>query len=376
MPEESLNIAFLGYFSVLPDPRQERKVQYPLLEILLLVLCAVISGAESWVDIADYGNSKLDFLRRFAPFSNGIPSHDTLGEVFAKLSPKAFQDCFVSWVQSLREALPREIIALDGKTLRRSFDKASGQSAIHLVSAWASTQEMVLAQQMVDSKSNEITAIPKLLEMLTLKGAIVTIDAMGCQREIAKAIVKRKADYVLALKGNQAGLFEDARDFLEHQLEQGFRHSSVDRFETLEKGHGRIERRRYYSTRDVEWLKRAHNWPHLKSIALVEASRTVNGQTSREKRIYLSSLPQDAQLLAQAIRGHWGIENKLHWVLDVVFREDECRVRKDHSPRNFSMIRQISLNLIRKAPGKRSLRRKRKLAGWEDPYLVQVLQSA
>lgn len=371
MLEGRIRIGFLEHFEDLPDPRQSWKVLYPLNEILLLALCAVISGAENWKDIATYGSGKLVFLRQFSPFANGAPSEDTLGEVFANLNPKAFQECFVSWVESLRSTLEKEVVAIDGKALRRSFDKSAGKGPLQMVSAWASSQEMVLAQEQVDSKSNEITAIPGLLDLLVLQGAIVTMDAMGCQKEIAQAILKHKADYVLALKGNQGTLHADVEAFFTHQLKQGFRHSTVDCHETLEKGHGRIERRKYYSTADVGWL----DWPGLNSIALVEAYRSENGRTSVERRFYLSSLPRDARLVAQAIREHWGIENKLHWVLDVVFREDECRIRKDHSPRNFGIIRQIALNLIRKAKGKLSVRTTRKLAGWEDHKLLQILRS-
>jgi predicted transposase YbfD/YdcC len=269
------------------------------------------------------------------------------------------------------------VIALDGKSLRRSFDKMAGQNPLQVVSAWACQQEIVLGQEAVDCKSNEITAVPKLLDLLVLKGAIVTLDAMGCQKEIAQAIVKQKADYVLALKGNQGILSDDVSQFFEQQLRENFRHSSVERHLTLEKGHGRLERRHYYSTSDVAWLKEAHpEWENLKSIGLVVSERTVNGKTSTEKRYYISSLPQDAKLLAKAVRFHWGIENKLHWVLDVVFREDDCRIRKDYAPRNFSIIRQIVLNLLRKAKGKNSVRITRKLAGWDDQHLLQILTPA
>lgn len=377
MIESPQPVDFVAHFSQLIDIRQSEKVFYPLAEILLLCLCAVIGGGDEIEDIVIYGNSKLDFLRQFSPFTHGIPSHNTIGRVLANLNPKAFHACFVEWVQALQQPLEGKLIAIDGKQLRHSFDKASKQSPLHLVSAWASEQQMVLGQEAVADKSNEITAIPRLLQLLVIKGAIVTIDAMGCQKEIAKAIIEAKGDYVLALKENQKTLEEDVAQFFEQQLKESFRHSTVDRHQTLEKGHGRIERRTYYSTNDVEWLKQYHgHWVQLNSIVLVESQRTEQGETTTEKRYYISSLPQDALLAARAVRGHWGIENQLHWVLDVVFREDACRVRKDHAPRNFSTIRQMGLCLIRKVKGKLSIRGTRKLAGWDDQTMVKILRPA
>jgi predicted transposase YbfD/YdcC len=369
--------SFLKHFEDLSDPRQLWKVSYPLEEILILSLCAVVSGADTFKDIALYGRQKLEFLCRFSPFINGVPSEDVLGDLFANLNPRVFQACFVNWVNSFQSSLTQEIVAIDGKSLRHSFDKPAEQNPLHVVSAWASRMEIVLAQEAVDCKSNEITAVPKLLDLLVLKGAIVTLDAMGCQKDIAQAIVRQKADYVLALKGNQGTLSDDVRLFFEQQLHENFRHSSVERHSTLEKGHGRIEKRCYYSTGDIQWLKERHpEWKNLKSVGMVVSERKLNGNVSVEKRYFISSLPQDAKLLAKAIRLHWGIENQLHWVLDVVFREDDCRVRKDYAPRNFSIIRQISLNLIRKRKGRNSIRSTRKLAGWDDQHLLQLLSPA
>lgn len=364
----TIRIAFLAHFEALKDPRQLVKVVYPLNEILLLTLCAVLSGEETWLDIAEYGEEKLDFLRTLLPFERGTPSHDTLGEVFTNLDPKAFRECFVAWVSSLQQEC-REIVAIDGKTLRGSFD--GEQKAIHMVSAWACGQRLVLGQEKVDDKSNEITAIPKLLDLLVLKGAIVTLDAMGCQREIAQKILDKKADYVLALKGNQGALYQDVTEFLDGAE---FSRSRQDYYENVEKGHGRIEVRRCWSTDDVDWLRKRHQWPGLRSIIRIESTRTVKGKPpSTEHRYYLASLPMDATEVAKAIRSHWEVENSLHWVLDVVFKDDDCRIRKDYSPQNFHVVKQMALNLVRKLPGKQSLRLKRKIAGWNNRKLLDIL---
>lgn len=374
MSETLVSIKFLEHFESLDDPRQPWKVLYPLSEILLLCLCAVISGAEGWKDIAEYGHCKLSFLPQFSDFNRGTPSEDTLSEVFSKLNPRVFQECFAQWTQSLRKHVSQQMIAIDGKTSRHSFDTAIGQSPLQMVSAWASHQEVVMAQEAVAGKSNEIKAIPHLLDMLVLKGAIVSIDAMGCQKTIAQDIIQRKADYVLALKANHKELLEDVEHFFEQQRKEHFRHSQVDQYQSIGKEHGRIETRQYWSCGDVNWIGQQHpGWTSLKSIIMVESQRHLNGKTSTEKRYYLSSLTQDAQLAAQAIRGHWGIENKLHWVLDVVFREDDSRIRKNHAPRNFSVIRQIALNLIRQKKGKQSVRGFRKIAGWVEQTLLETL---
>lgn len=370
--ETAVTIVFLENFQALEDPRQLIKVLYPLREILLLSLCAVISGAETFVDIVDYGNNKLDFLRQLMPFERGIPSPDTVGAVFSSLDAKVFQECFVQWVSGLQRMLP-EVIAIDGKTLRGSGDVS--HNPIHMVSAWACHQRLVLGQEKVDAKSNEITAIPKLLELLVLKGAIVTLDAMGCQRSIAEKILEKQADYVLALKGNQGTLAEDVREFFRHQKSEQFRHSRVDTYECTEESHGRLEVRRCYSTDDVAWLVERHAWPGLRSIAVIESERTNNGKTQTETRLYLSSLPMDASKAAEAIRSHWQVENCLHWVLDVIFFDDRCRVRKDNAPHIFHGIKQMALNLLKQVPGKKSMRLKRKSAGWNDQFLLETLQA-
>jgi predicted transposase YbfD/YdcC len=376
MIEGPQGVDFLTHFSKLPDSREFWKVQHPLAEILLLCLCAVISGADGIKDIATYGKTKLDFLRQFSPFTHGSPSESTIGRLLANLNPKAFQSCFIEWVQGFQKSLQGVVVNLDGKQLRHSFDTANAQSPLHLISAWVGEHDIVLGQEAVKEKSNEITAIPELLKLLEIKGAIITIDAMGCQKKIAKTITDQKADYVLALKENQKTLENDVVEFFQQQLKESFRHSHVDRHQTLDKGHGRIERRTYYSTSDVDWLKQYHgDWSKLNSIGMVESQRTEKGETSTERRYYISSLPEDAKLLAKAVRGHWGIENTLHWILDMVFREDECRVRKDHAPRNLGTIRHMGLNLIRKVKDKCSVRTMRKLAGWDEQTLMKILCS-
>jgi predicted transposase YbfD/YdcC len=365
-------VDFLESFESLGDPRQRGKVLYPLDEVLLLVLLGVIAGCESWVEIARYGEKKLALLRRFRPFKDGTPSHDQLGDIFAVLDAEQFQTCFVAWVAGLT-GLDAGIIAIDGKTLRRSYQEGGAKAPIHMVSAWSAGQSMVLGQVKVADKSNEITAIPKLLDMLTIKGALVTIDAMGCQREIAANIVEKEADYVLALKGNQGNLRDDVEEFFTEQKANQYADCKPSRHQTLEKSHGRIETRTVTVVGDIDWLKERHAWTGLASIVMVECCREVAGKSQRESRFYITSLPASAERIGLAIRGHWGIENGLHWVMDMVFRDDECRIRKDNAPANFATIKHMASNLLRQAPGKDSLRVKRKVAAWDDDYLATII---
>jgi len=369
---EGGGLDFLEYFSGLEDPRQAAKVVYPLDEILLLTLCAVVSGAEGWVGVALFGERKLDFLRRLLPFSDGTPSHDQLGLVFAALDREAFQRCFVAWTSVLAAAVSG-VVAVDGKTLRRSFDRAGGKGPIHLISAWSSAQRLVLGQRVVDDKSNEITAIPQLLELLSLEGAIVTIDAMGCQKEIAAGIVDKKAGYVLGFKGNQGSLRDDVALLFEEQAERDFADLAVSHHRTVDADHGRLEPRHIVASEDIDWLRKRHLWKGLRSIVMVSAERQTATGTSNETRLFISSLPADAQRLAEAIRAHWGIENGLHWVMDMVFRDDECRIRKKNTPANFSTIKHMATNLLRKAPGKHSLKSKRHIAAWDNQFLYEVI---
>jgi predicted transposase YbfD/YdcC len=365
-------VVFLSYFKDLQDPRQQGKVAYPLDEILLLCLLAVLAGAETFVDIALFGSKKLGLLRRLRPFAQGTPAHDHLGDILAVLNAEQFQHCFVAWVAALTGA-PDGVIAIDGKTVRRSHHKSSGTAAIHMVSAFAARQRLVLGQVKVAGKSNEIVAIPKLLDMLAIDGAIVTIDAMGCQRDIAQKIIDKKADYVLALKGNQGSLREDVEVFAAEQKAAGFKDTVISRDETIDGDHGRIETRTTTVIHDIAWLQERHEWPALKAIVMVESTREVGDKIEHETRFYITSLVLLAHLLGPIVRSHWAIENSLHWVMDMVFRDDECRVRTDHAPANFTTIKHMAHNLIRKAPGKHSLRLRRKAAAWDDDFLASLI---
>lgn len=365
-------VVFLDYFKDLPDPRQRGKVLYPLDEVLLLCLLAVLAGSEAITDIARFGEKKLDLLRRFRPFRDGTPAHDHLGDILATLDAEKFQHCFVAWVASLTGA-PTDVIAIDGKTSRRSYQKKGAKEPIHMVSAFAARQRLVLGQVKVAEKSNEIVAIPKLLDMMSIEGAIVTIDAMGCQRTVAEKIVNKKADYVLALKGNQGTLREDVEVFVTEQKANDFTDTKVSRHQTIDGDHGRIETRTYTAIHDVAWLQERHNWPGLKGVVMVESTREIGDKTERETRFYITSLVWLAQAIGPVIRSHWAVENSLHWVMDMVFRDDECRVRTDHAPANFTTIKHLAHNLLRKTPGKDSLRLKRKVAAWDDDFLASVV---
>jgi len=365
-------VVFLDYFNDLADPRQAGKVIYPLPEVLLLCLLAVLAGAETFVDIARFGQKKLALLRRFRPFRHGTPAHDHLGDILSVLDAEQFQRCFVNWVAALTGA-PKKVIAIDGKTLRRSGAKKDAQAAIHMVSAFATRQRLALGQVKVAEKSNEIVAIPKLLDLLAIEGAIVTIDAIGCQREIARQILEKKADYVLALKGNQGTLRADVELFAAEQKAKGFKDATVSRHETVDGDHGRIETRTYTAIHEVDWLQERHQWPGLKGVVMVESTREIADKIERETRFYITSLAWLANQLGPVIRSHWAIENSLHWVMDMVFRDDECRVRTDHAPANFTTLKHMAHNLVRKAPGKDSLRLRRKTAAWDDDFLASLL---
>lgn len=362
--------AFLDHFKGLSDHRQAGKVAYPLDEILLLSLLAVLAGAEGFTDIARFGEKKLALLRRFRPFANGTPSHDHLGDIFATLDAPAFRRCFVAWTAALTKT-PADLIAIDGKTSRRSAKK--GKDAIHMVSAFAARQRLVLAQTKVAEKSNEIVAIPALLDMLSIEGAIVTIDAMGCQRDIAQKIIDKKADYILALKGNQGTLREDVELFANEQKATGFSDTTASRDETIDADHGRIETRRVTVVHDVAWLQERHAWPGLQGVVIVDSGREIGGREERETRYYLTSSAGPAKQLGPMVRDHWGVENGLHWVMDMTFRDDECRIRTEHAPENFVTIKHMAANIARKAPGRDSLRLRLKTAAWDDDYLAKLI---
>lgn len=366
------SVVFLEHFRDLPDPRQRGKVIYPLEEVLLLCLLAVLAGAETIVDIARFGQKKLTLLRRFRAFGNGTPAHDHLGDILATLEAEPFQRCFVAWVATLT-GVPAEVIAIDGKTLRRSYQKKGAAAPIHMISAFATRQRLVLGQVRVAEKSNEIVAIPRLLDMLAIEGAIVTIDAMGCQREIAQKILDRKADYALALKGNQGTLREDVELFAAEQKANGFKDTRISRHETVDGDHGRIETRTYTAIHDVAWLNERHDWPGLQSVVMVESRREIGDKIERETRFYITSLVWLAHQIGPVIRSHWAVENSLHWVMDMVFRDDECRVRTNHAPANFTTIKHMAHNLLRRPASKDSFRLRRKVAGWDDEFLASLL---
>lgn len=367
-------LSLADHFDCIEDPRIERTKEHLLLDILTIAILAVICGADGWVGMETYGKAKYQWLKTFLALPNGIPSHDTFARVFARLDPEQLQGCFLNWVRSVSRLTEGEVIAIDGKTVRRSYDEGKAKGAIHMVSAWASQNRLVLAQRKVDDKSNEITAIPELLKVLDLNGCIVSIEAMGTQKAIAQQITVQGGDYVLALKGNQGNLFEDVQQLFQWAHLQGFRDIEHDFYETLNAGHGRIEKRRCWTLGQVEGLIDAEQWAQLASITMVESLRQCEGKTSREVRYYISSLPPDAQRLAASIRTHWSIENPLHWVLDVAFQEDECRIRNGHAPENFAILRHLAVSALnQESTAKVGIKNKRLRAGWDNDYLLKVL---
>ena len=367
---------FIAYFSIIPDPRVERTKKHRLIDILFIAVCTMICGGEDFTDMELFGQAKEEWLRTLLELPHGIPSHDTFGRVFSLLDPQAFGECFLRWGAALHEATKGEVIALDGKTLRHSFDNATGQSALHLVSAWASENGITLGQLKVDGKSNEITALPALLKMLEVKGCVVTMDAMGCQKDLARQIVQQGGDYVLCLKGNQGSLHEETKYFFEEAKKMKFHDVPCRYHETVEKDHGRIEIRRCWMVEEtaIEWLGREDQRPGLASIAAVEAQRRIGKKKTKETRYFISSLKGNVEQLAGAARKHWGIENSLHWVLDVIMNEDQSRIRKDHAPENMALMRRLALNLIKKTkPRKASVRGSIKKAGWDNSFLEAIL---
>jgi predicted transposase YbfD/YdcC len=366
----------LDHFSALEDSRQQAKVLHPLPEIILLLLCGTLAGADDFVEIALWGGEHLAFLRRFLPYRHGIPSHDTLGEVVAALDPELFKGCFTRWVEGLREAEP-DLVAVDGKTSRRTHARGKGRDPLHLVSAWASRQRLVLGQEAVAGKSNEIAAIPPLLERLALEGALVTIDAIGTQSAIAETILRRGGDYLLALKANRPATFEDVEAFFADPPP-----GSLDTFETTDGGHGRIEVRRHAVCHEVARLLSDRRYPGevafpgLAMLGMVESETERGGKLERERRYHLGSTPLDAAAFARAVRGHRGIENRLHWVLDVVFKDDLARLRTGHGPANMAVVKHMAMNLLRDAKPAVSLKNRRKRAGWNTAYLESLIRQA
>ena len=361
------------HFASLTDPRR-RRVTYPLINIVVIAVCAVICGADDFVAIADYGRKKRKWFARFLDLKEGIPSHDRFNAVLAAIKPAEFEQCLLSWITALHDITGGQVIAIDGKTLRRSFDTASGKAAIHMVSAWATANHISLGQVVVDAKSNEITAIPKLLEILDLSGALVTIDAMGCQTEIARNILAGGADYVLAAKENQPTLYWGLVNRFNAYLENDFAGVKVRFYQTEEKGHGREETRYYYICPVPDDLPDRARWLGLKAIGIVISTTMRDGKECNAVRYYILSKYLSARRFAKAVRSHWGIENRLHWQLDVTFQEDQCRIRKGHADANFSILRRTALALLKnESTHKVGIKNKRLAAGWDEAYLEQVL---
>ena len=380
----SLKLSLIAHFQDLPDPRVNRTKAHDLIDVLVIAICALLCGAESFDDMEDFGTAKEAWFKTFLTLRNGIPSHDTINRVFAALDPRAFLDCFLRWTQSLRQAVHQEVVALDGKALRRALNKK--QSVKYIVSAWAEGNGLVLGQLKVADKSNEITALPELLRVLELSGCIVTVDAMGTQKKIAKEIIEADADYVLALKGNHETVHEEVKTFLDAAVAEraqprpaGAKLSAaaahLATHETVEKDHGRIETRRYYQSADLDWFADRKKWAGLQSVGMVEAIReVVGGEQTTERRYYLMSLPSGVETFARAARSHWGVENKLHWVLDVQMREDLSRARAGHAAENLATLRRLALNLLRRDKTKRrGIHGKQLNAGWDQAYLLRLL---
>ena len=364
--------AIFDGFNTLNDPRMDRNKLHLLHEMVVVALCAAICGAEGWADVERFGNTKLKWFRRFLKLENGIASHDTFGRVFARLDTKEFLCCLQAWVQHFQSALREQGIAIDGKTMRRSFDRATGQSALHVVSAWATDLRVCLGQVAVDDKSNEITAVPRLLELLELTGAVVTLDAMHCQKETAAAIRSQEADYLLTVKANQPTLFQELLDQFIEYGEQNYQVRGLRRHTTTERNRGRDERREYFVAPAPSHLK--ETWQDIQTIGMVYRYRKENDTVHEETMFFISSLPPRVRKLAKHLRGHWGIENSLHWVLDVTFREDDSRIRKGSGPEIASMFRKLALNILqRDTTLKSSIRGKRLQAGWNNEVLEAIL---
>jgi predicted transposase YbfD/YdcC len=377
MQENELN-GLMDAFNDLPDPRSERNQDHPLMSILFIAICAAISGANNWVEIEAYGKAKQTWLETLIALPHGIPSHDTFGRVFRWMNPQAFQERFLGWVRQVRSVTTGAVVAMDGKQMRGSKDGSCGKDGLYMVSAWAVEQGIVLGQRKVDEKSNEITALPELLEVLDLEGCIVTIDAMGCQTDIAEKIVKQGANYMLAVKGNQDTLSEDIHDLFagfEHDHWQAVLH---DYSKTVNKDHGRLEIRECWVVSQPEYLtylRRYLDWKDLHSLVKVVSQRRLNGKTTIKTRYFISSLTPTAQQALAACRDHWQIENDLHWVLDVAFAQDHNRVHKDHAPENLAVLQHIALNLLKQERSTRSSVKTRRLrAGWDDTYLWKILR--
>ena len=377
MSEEAEVGSIAKHFGKVKDPRIERSKRHKLIDIFLIAICGVICGADSWVDIEMFGKSKLDWLKTFLKLPNGIPSHDTFGRVFAAINPEEFEKSFMEWVQAINELTQGQVIAIDGKQLRGSMDNENGKNAIYMVSAWATENELVLGQRKVDDKSNEITAIPKLLNLLEIAGCIITIDAIGTQTKIAKTIIDREGDYLLAVKENQGNLYEDIHDLFEDDQKYNFENAPYHYAKTVNKDHGRIEIRQCWAISDPEYLATIRNrerWHGLKSLAMIISERRIGEESEVQTSYFITSLENNAGKILNARRSHWGVENCLHWVLDIAFNEDHSRVRKDNAPQNFAVLRHMALNLLKQEHTvKVGIKGKRLKCGWDTDYLLKVL---
>lgn len=368
-----MTVCIVDHFSPLNDPRIERNKKHQLIDIIVLSVCAVCSGANGWEAIEEFGHEKREWLRQFIPLEKGVPSHDCINYVMARLSPTGFRECFMNWTRAVMETCSGEIIALDGKTARGSRDRKNDRNPLHMVSAWACQQRLVLGQEAIDDKSNEITAIPKLLKLLELKGCIVTIDAMGCQRAIAQQIIEQKGDYVLGLKGNQSHLHEAVEDFFTVARREHFKGVDYDYVEEVEKDHGRLETRRYWISPNLMTLPRSASWEGLNSIGMVERECLQGDSHSIERRYFINSIKAEASLFAKAVREHWGVENPLHWRLDVVMGDDACRIKKDKGATIMTSIRHLCMNLFECESSKMSLAKKKRKAAWSDDFRTKVI---
>lgn len=374
---EKPTAAIEAHFGSIEDPRVEYLVRHPLMNIITIALCAIIAGADNWSEVATFGERRKEWLGRFLDLSQGTPSHDTFSNLFGMLDRQQLQNGFISWVRAVYQRVRGEVVAVDGKKLRHSFDTASAQPMITMVNAWATEAELVLGQLKVDEASNEITAIPELLRLLDLQGCIVTIDAIGCQRDIAAQIVEQGADYLLAVKSNQEQLYEDIKLFFRLAAENGFVKVDYTHARSVNKGHGRIEVRDCWAIsgeESLQFLRGYVDWPRLQTIVRIDSQRRIAGKVAHETRFFISSLANDAQHLLHVKRSHWAIENELHWVLDIAFREDDSRVRLGHGAENLATLRQMALNLLKQEKSaKGGIHNKRMQAAWDEDYLVKVL---